>query len=47
MKSNNEYGVVELKKDELSDINGGVIGWLLAGFIVGLIAGNEIFPKKK
>ena len=46
MKDINQYGVVELKKCELSETNGGFLGWLIAGFIVGLIAGNEIFPKK-
>ncbi len=45
MKDINQYEVVELEKKELSETNGGIFGWLIVGFIVGLIAGNEIFPK--
>ena len=45
MKDIYQYGVVELKKSELSETNGGFLGWLLAGFIVSLIAGNKIFPR--
>lgn len=43
MKDVNQYGVAELKKSELSETNGGFLGWLIAGFIVGLIVGDEIF----
>lgn len=46
MKNIEKFGVVELKKQELSETNGGILGWLIAGFIVGLIVGGEIFPKK-
>lgn len=46
MKNIDHYGVIVLDKKELSETNGGLFGWVIIGFIIGLIAGNELFPKK-
>ncbi|GLU45102.1 class IIb bacteriocin, lactobin A/cerein 7B family [Allomuricauda sp. NBRC 101325] len=43
MKDVNQFGVVELTNNELSETNGGFLAWLVVGFIVGLIVGDEIF----
>jgi len=42
MKTLENYGVLEMNTAEMKEIDGGVIGLLIAAFIMGLMVGGTI-----
>ena len=43
MENLKDLNLVEIKKAELQEIDGGFLDWLILGIYVGLIIGREIF----